>query len=147
MPSMMWGIGSEPVASMKTSAVSGLTRSAWRTTTVPRSKGPTLAAVIATTESGGAVVGAGEVDLAGGVDLRTEPTPAPTSVRPTGRRPGTKGWRAPGRRCLDLAAASAASGQTATPGELADQAGRQLDREVGELLFAVVAGEAEVKGE
>ena len=67
MPLMMWGIGSEPVASTKTSAVSGSILKAWRTTTVPRSKGPTSPAVIATIESVGAVVGAGEVELAGGV--------------------------------------------------------------------------------
>ena len=48
---MMWGIGSDPVASMKTSAVSGLISSAWRMTTVPMSKGPTTPAVIATIES------------------------------------------------------------------------------------------------
>ena len=52
MPLRMWGIGSEPVASMKTSAVSGSILQAWRTTTVPRSKGPTLAAVIATMREG-----------------------------------------------------------------------------------------------
>jgi hypothetical protein len=47
---MMWGIGSEPVASMKTSPVSGSILKACLITTVPRSKGPTLAAVIATRE-------------------------------------------------------------------------------------------------
>ena len=36
-------------------------------TTVPRSKGPTLAEVIETTRDAGAVVGAGQVDLAGDV--------------------------------------------------------------------------------
>ncbi len=50
MPLMMWGIGSELAESMKTSAVSGLIFRARRTTTVPRSKGPTLAAVIETIE-------------------------------------------------------------------------------------------------
>ena len=50
MPAMMWGIGSEVAPSTETSAVSGSIRRAWRTTTVPRSKGPALAAVIETNE-------------------------------------------------------------------------------------------------
>ena len=52
MPSRMWGIGSEPAESIETWAVCGSTRIAERMTTVPRSKGPTLAESIATTESG-----------------------------------------------------------------------------------------------
>src|SRR5580692_9447367 len=45
IPSTMWGIGSELAPSTETSAVSWLTSRAKRTTTVPRSKGPTLAEV------------------------------------------------------------------------------------------------------
>ncbi len=52
IPWMMWGIGSELVASMKTSAVSGSMRKACLITTVPTSKGPTTPEVIATIESG-----------------------------------------------------------------------------------------------
>ena len=52
MPSRMWGIGSEPAESIETWAVRGSIRIAERITTVPRSKGPTMAESIATTESG-----------------------------------------------------------------------------------------------
>ena len=48
----MCGIGSEPAESIATWAVCRLIRIAERITTVPRSKGPTLAESIATTESG-----------------------------------------------------------------------------------------------
>ena len=50
MPSMMWGIGSVPVASIEARAVWGSMRIAERTITTPRSKGPTRAESIATTE-------------------------------------------------------------------------------------------------
>jgi hypothetical protein len=48
----MWGIGSEPAESIETCALRGSTRIAERTTITPRSKGPTVAASTATTESG-----------------------------------------------------------------------------------------------
>ena len=50
MPARMWGIGSEPAESIETCACAASTRIAERTTTVPRSKGPTRAGSIATTE-------------------------------------------------------------------------------------------------
>ena len=48
----MWGIGSEAAPSICPSPVLGLTVSASLTTTVPTSKGPATAGVIATAESG-----------------------------------------------------------------------------------------------
>ncbi len=48
----MWGIGSEPIESIETWAVWRSIRIAERMTTVPRSKGPTFAESIATTEIG-----------------------------------------------------------------------------------------------
>ena len=51
-PERMWGIGSEPAESIATWAVCRSILIAERITTVPRSKGPTLAESIATTEIG-----------------------------------------------------------------------------------------------
>ena len=52
MPSRMWGIGSEEPASILSWAVWVSTAKAERITIVPRSKGPTVAALIVTRESG-----------------------------------------------------------------------------------------------
>jgi hypothetical protein len=52
MPSMMWGIGSEPAESIETWALWRSTSIAERMTTTPRSKGPTVAESIATIEKG-----------------------------------------------------------------------------------------------
>jgi hypothetical protein len=52
MPSRMWGIGSDARESICNWAVSGSTAKAERITIVPRSKGPTVAALIVTSESG-----------------------------------------------------------------------------------------------
>jgi len=52
MPSTMWGIGSDPAESIEAWAVLASTRIAERTTTVPRSKGPTRAGLTATVDSG-----------------------------------------------------------------------------------------------
>ncbi len=52
MPSMMWGIGSEAQESIRSCAVRGSTWKAERITIVPRSKGPTVAELIVTSESG-----------------------------------------------------------------------------------------------
>ena len=52
IPLMMCGIGSEVAPLISTCAVIGLMSSAKRITTVPRSNGPTFAAVTETTDSG-----------------------------------------------------------------------------------------------
>ena len=52
MPLRMWGIGSEAEPSTSPTWVTGLRRRASRTTTVPASKGPATAGVIATAEIG-----------------------------------------------------------------------------------------------
>ena len=50
MPSMMWGIGSDPSESIETWALWRSTLIADLTITTPRSKGPTVAESTATTE-------------------------------------------------------------------------------------------------
>ena len=52
MPSTMWGIASEPAESIRSCAVRGSIWKAERITTVPRSKGPTTAALTVTSERG-----------------------------------------------------------------------------------------------
>ena len=49
---MMWGIGSEARESICSWAVRGSTWKAERTTIVPRSKGPTVAELTVTSDSG-----------------------------------------------------------------------------------------------
>ena len=150
LPLMMWGIGSDPVASMKTSPVSGSILKAWRMTTVPRSKGPTLAAVIATSAERRAVVGACQVERAGGVgegvaDSDAEPGCGRSAC---GRAGGSVDLRL---SCLRdpftrLAWAIPASGQKGMPASFADDSRGELDREAGELLFCVCSEQPHVEG-
>ena len=95
-----------------------------------------------------AVVGAGEVDLARGVGEGGADAGAGQGAADLG------GGRAGGAVELFLAAVGAGAGggggdrgvgAEGDPGELAGDAGGQLDREVGDLLFGVGAGEIECR--
>ena len=146
MPWRIVGIGSETVV---TWAVSGSIRRAFRTTTLPRSKGPATAGVTTARRERGAFVGAGEVGVAGGMRRGSGPAPAPARTVPT--------WLAAGQAGAgDLGGAGAlGAGDRGQGGlgavgdalEVGDQARGRGDAEAGEAPGAVVAGRRRVKGD
>ena len=97
----------------------------------------------------GAVVGAGEVDVAGGLSQDQADSGFDQGV-------ADLAWRGAARVGFLLGAAAFAFagvgggdrglGAIGNACQAAGDAGRQLDREVGELRFAVLAGEVDVEG-
>ena len=114
--------------------------SASRTTTVPRSNGPTFAEVIATIENGAPLYGPAIYTFPG-VYASTDPTPALTSECPISLAAGHDGSVSSWAPVTCLAASMLASGQNGMPVRFAVKPGGRTEVK-RDLLFAVVAGDA-----